>query len=80
MEAEIDQVLQEFLAQVVLDGLGKEHRALREVGTEPRRPPRSEAPRKIPLWKSVLRPWGTLTCLDSSRPCLYCTVPFSANT
>ena len=34
-EAEVDQVLQELFPQVVLDGLGKGHRALRVVGTGP---------------------------------------------
>lgn len=34
-EAEVDQVLQQLLPQVVLDGLGREHAALSVVGTHP---------------------------------------------
>ena len=82
-EAEVDQVLQKLFPQVVLDGLGKGHRALRAVGTAPLPAQDRRHPGTVPLWKSVPRPRGrgrAPTCLESSRPCLYCTVPFSANT
>ena len=68
---------------MVLDGLGKGHRALSVVGTALLPPAQDRSHQgTVPLWKRVLRPQGrgALTCLESSRPCLYCTVPFSANT
>ena len=45
-EAEVDQVLQELFPQVVLDGLGKGHRALRLVGTASL-PPRTEGTQRL---------------------------------
>lgn len=81
-EAEVDQVLQELFPQVVLDGLGKGHRALRVVGTASL-PPRTEGTQRLFHCGKVSQDPGerqALTCLESSRPCLYCTVPFSANT
>lgn len=50
-QAEVDQVLQQLLPEMVLDGLGKERRALRAAGTVPFPGPGTEASEAMPLWK-----------------------------
>lgn len=53
-EAEVDQVLQQLLPEVALDGLGKGHRALSMEGTVPFPTQDRRHPWTVSLWKSVL--------------------------